>query len=257
MAAGDVEVNITTNNSKAGAFFDGVDDAVTVDRAKVEEPIIASQEMTVSCWLLVRDGLVEESEFLSGGFSANFAFELGMGADERPFFQTVDGGTLKKATPLTSLEFCRWYFIMGTIDSTNIKIYQDNVEVNSLAMGANTIKSNATDYRIGNRSTEEKPAKATISDMQLWNRALTSEERAKVMAGQNVTENRISQWKLQTDYKDSVGDNDGTNSGTHFTIQDDAIAQAIKADRTTPNDSYMMVGMPGGQVVSTVIEEAP
>ena len=45
--------------------------------------------------------------------------------------------------------------------------------------------------------------------------------------------------------------------GSILQIQDQDISAAIKADRVTANDTFLMTGIVGGQMVTAAIEEAP
>jgi len=85
---------------------------------------------------------------------------------------------------------------------------------------------------------------------------LTDTEAVNLAAGINVTRGLRNRWKFDKDYTDSVGGNDGTNSGSILQIVEQDVAAAIKAARTNENDTYMMVGV-AGQIISTVTDESP
>ncbi len=246
MGAGDVEVNVTTNTGRSCAVFDGVDDSV-----KLGLDPVGLGSVTISFWCMT---------YGWGGSGYGRIFDDGKFKvflnNANAVFDAQNDGSNSASSANNSIVFNVWQHWIITREGTDFNFYLNNVLTN----GADHTSGNPTapDYNmyIGNRDGDARGHNGCISDFKIWDKILTASERATVYAGGVVSDGLTHRWKLHNDYKDSVGDADGTNAGSILQIRDDAIAAAIAADRTTANDKYMMVGMPGGQVVTGIIEEA-
>lgn len=263
MGAGAVEVNITTNDSKKGVVFDKVDDFIEYPHNDKFLGANLADGFTISAWINPRSdgegtggGIVNKSE----SSSALNGIEWRMAAGPVISFE-LDGGTVRNSGTIT---LGVWTHILITVTAAQIATSYLNGVVSGtpgdLVKGIDQIITTAK-FIIGNGNSgaQDRTFDGTIMGVKMWNKVLSSDEiTLDASDGNNPTENLILHVPLQGDYDDiSRTELTGTNSGTHFSIVDDAIAAAIKTDRTTANDKYLMVGMPGGQVVSAIIEEAP
>ena len=251
MAAGAVEANVTTNTGKIGAYFDGVDDKI--DLSAIPE-IDKDKPFSVALdYYKTNDDPVLIFTSVKGGTN-RFAITAQTGIAGGIY----NGAAYRAASTTGDPANRKWYNIVYTYNGANTansdsQLYIDGV----LQTGTGTPAPNATaGVRIGMDTGGGKIYKGTIGNMKVWSRLLSPTEAITASTGAPV-QGMIHHWKLATDYKDSVGSNDGTNDGTHFAIIDDAIEAAIKADRTTANDTYLLAKGGRGQIVSAVIEENP
>ena len=233
MAAGDVDAKITSNNSRAGAFFDRVDDKITYS--------ISQQPKTLSFWINPR---IVDNQIIVVRNPANDYF----GMRSAGYWSIYGDGSWSVTTANAIKD--TWQHVAYVWAGTGYIVYLNGVAYET------TTDPEIKPSEFGVSSNQTIPG--ALGDVKFWNRVLTTAEILKDYAGQPITDGLIHRWKLSKDYKDSVGTADGTNSGTFLAIKDDAIAAAIKTQRTTANDVYLMAGFKdNGQIVSAVIEEAP
>ena len=253
MAAGAVESNITSNNSKQGAMFDGVDDYVQVPHNANQLGANLSNGFTLSARINAKSvgevgGKVIDKS--NGGASGEDGFTLNMSSSAARVSFFLNGAGLNGASTLV---IGNWYHVLVTVTAAGAAhIYYDGVSASGVT-GTNAVTDITTTNapRIGGRSgATDRSYDGTISDAKMWNKVLDADEIAlDCTGGKAATSNLIINVPLKN--YDGV-----TNSGSYITIVDDAIAAAIKADRTTANDKYIGVGLKG-QFVSVVVEEAP
>jgi len=251
MAAGAVKVNRTAINSKKCAVFDGVDDIITIPYNAILEP----QNFTISGW-------AKPSSSGGGTFGRLYSKDESNGA-----IVGMNGEGLRLTVGWLSgtnidTPYGVWTHFTFIKDGTNIWRYKNGVKVGVADnYTGGTILYGAGAGIIGGRDTDNnRNYDGAVGDLRLWGRVLTDEEITKNYNGARITKDLIGEWKLGKDYKDtSIYGNDGINSGTYLSEVDDAIAAAIKADRTTANDIYLLTGAgkQNMEFVSTIIEESP
>lgn len=254
MAAGDVEANVSNINAKAGAKFDGVDDYVEVDN------FTNLQNLTLSVWVLANKdiqhtGLLDKYE--PTGSKRSWRWSLA-GSGEIEFYYSSDGASGFSVTSnnnsgadvgiLTHLTLVK--------DGTLLTYYKNGVAISTDTLSFSELFETDVDLYIGRERQNAIYFDGLISDIKIFNKALTTSEVMGNYQGQNIKDGLINRYKLATDYKDSVGTNDGTNSGSILTIADDAVSADIAADRVTANDTFLMTNS-SGQIITSVIEEAP
>ncbi len=249
MAAGAVEVNITSNNSKQCAIFDGVDDYIknmniTIDKA-----------WSIAFSLYTKDG---NRNSILGDITANAGYLYCRdGTKDVAFEPTVDGRGVTLEFDSYGTIIGKWVHYVITAIPTAMNLYMDGAIMDNSPQVpvANDISFNITQIGRAYTAIANSYIKGGLSNLQIYNRELTATEALKLSQGNSIKEGLIHNWKFK-DYTDSIGSADGTNDGTTLGIIDDAIGAAIKADRTGANDKYICAGTIGGQVTSVIIEEA-
>jgi len=255
MAAGAVEVNITSMNAKGCNVFDGVDDYVEIPHNDNQLGANLSNGFTISAWINPRSfGAFSLGKILDKSASGNdglngLTFQL----------QTTTGIRWRTGGVSNNFNNCitlgNWqHFLIIVKSDSKISLYKNGVLEGSADTQGGLINTITTTnvMRIGNNSVDTlRTFDGGIAKVKMWNKVLDATERAKDYAGSLVAkDNLILNVPLHGDYSN------GTNSGSIPQVVEDAVAAAIKADRVTANDKFFMVGV-GGQIVSAVIEEAP
>ena len=252
MAAGAVEVAVTSNNSKACANFDGVDDYVEVPHNINQLGANLSNGFTISAWIMPKSsGEGTQGTIIDKNYGTN-GFGIKLLSSPVCFFKINNSTFIKSGSDYT---FGEWTHFLITVSSTPVgNFYANGVLSGSADQAINQNISTITTTnapRIGNVAGGTTGTfDGAIAQVKMWNKVLTADEIALDYAGSPVA-GTIIDVPLQDNY-DGV-----TNSGTYLGIQEDAIAAVIKADRVTANDKYIIAGLEGGQIVSAVIEEAP
>ena len=241
MAAGDVEVDFTNPNAKIGAYFDGVDDKITISGDALPDV-----PFTISFWEWSRD--------------TNIGYFLCDEIDvDNLFFRRSDGGlkvggslgdtTINEKT--TNNE--QWNHIVLKTDGTTSQIWINGVK--EITTGANNFAGMTNNLMLGNRNDLTRDFKGMISEFRIYNRQLTDDEIIAIYNGDITRTGLTHEYLFNTDYNDSVGNLNGTNSGTRLAIFDSDMAAKIKADRTGINDHYMIATTGKNQIISTIVEE--
>ena len=249
MAAGDCEVNVTTMNGKYGNLFDGVNDYVLRDS---EDNFAATDTKTISVWVKPNaDGV---DTYTSQPIIQIPYFRLHIRVNNQINARYDHIGSAVVATYILNENFRDWVHIVAEYSNngtTNtVKLYVDG----DLKSTINNVNDPADAYA-GNTQNIGRYASiyfnGSIAKVKIWNKVLTPSEIALDYAGRSTaTDNLIFNMPLGGDYAN------GTNNGSIPTIAEDAVAAAIKADRTTANDKYLLTAVKG-QIVSGIIEEAP
>jgi hypothetical protein len=271
MAQGDVEVNINTNNSLKCIKLNGIDENFSV----VTSPFYTASATSFSTNIK----MIFSSEYINGSVGSVFDSASGnpnvnqgifLLLDDRGAgnptngifldFDTVTGGiqAVVKSNVFTSEK--KKYTIGCTYDNvtSTAKIYVDGVDVGATTSGGGTgnfVPRNFT-MKFGSLAGDTTWLKGYVGDIRFHKRALSAAEMLQSHQGKLITNGLIARWNFQDDtFNDSVGSSDGTNNGTQIVIEDVAISKAVFDDRSTANDKYLAVGLPGGQVLTTVVEE--
>jgi hypothetical protein len=162
--------------------------------------------LTVSFWLKAAADQGQFSRVFQKG--SNSGSELIWYVSGTDFRILSSGGTL--TAPLASFCDGSWHLVIYTQDSGgNAVIYSDNTNISSAFVGNPSETSNP--LYIFNDSTNFVPFTGKLKDLQLYNRVITSGERATLFSGGD-----ISATGLMVRYKtnDGVG-NLAADSSTH------------------------------------------
>lgn len=263
MAAGDVTTSIVSNNAKRCAIFDGVDDRIVIENSGILN--IGKEDFSITAWINI-------DSKTDAGHHAIFAKEKAGGTDRIRFYVRDDNklgsffrvdGTSAFETDFggAALSVNTWYFVAATYDRDGNAIGYINAvaeptprdisALNNLEFN-NTENAQISGYDGGNEVWNGK-----IRDVRFYRKVLSVAELTSIMQGSPETNKLIGNWKLNGDYKDSIGSLDGTNSGSFFANVDTEISDQVASQRTTANDKYLITGLEGGQFAVAVIEEAP
>ena len=248
MAVGDIHASLNELKAKRCAIFDGVDDYV--DCGKID--IKGWSEFSMSCWINIAE-LGSTERWLSILHSGGDDIRIWTHTDGKLYFSMDDGDA--ESLIFDNPEIKVWYHVVGVFDGSNVYFYVNNSEIGS---SSETFDFSTADgaVTIGAIGAGSNSVDGAIRDARIYKKALTSTERTKLYNGLNVTDGLVHRYKLDFDYTDSVGDNDGTNSGSYLSAVDDNVSAAIKANRTTANDNYMLTTLAGGKILHAVVEES-
>lgn len=256
MAAGDVSVAITGNNSRKCASFNSNSDEINFgDIWKTEY-----DEFSIAFWI--------KRETLGG---SNYIFSMNdYIANKRGFalltagapvysVVTSDDGINNGTVSTTAAPTDQWQHIVMTVKRTTkaMAFYVDNTKNGDYTLTfvfANNLHSDVTIGAISSNLAFE----GEIADVQFWDKRLTETEITKVYRGEPVPDHLIHKWNFKNNnYDDSVGSADGTSSGTYITVIDDAVALQLATQRVTANDHFLLCATPQGQFLTVGIEESP
>ena len=253
MAAGNVETNITSPNAKAGAIFDGTNDEIDLGDLfetgfnKLSFSLWFKANNTTRRYILSKENVNNDDRFY---------LMLNLTAGKITF--RYEGS----ATGLKEIDYNynnnEWINIIIVINGTTNKIYINGILRDSIASTAPLLSGHSTNMTIGNRPGVGEFFSGIITNFQVYqNKELSITEIENISNNLSAT-GLTNYYKLESDYTDSVGSNDGINVGSMLGISDEDISAAIAADRTTANDIYLIADSGRGkQAISVIIEEAP
>ena len=191
--------------------FDGVDDYV-----KVSSLPATYEEVTVSSW--VKYGANPDSFngmiFWKGDFELNL-YSRGVTADYIRFAANGVQSTIPLSHP--SLDWSEWIHLLGTYDGSIIKIYLNGTLIDD-NFGTGIVDTSGLVPGIGGRASGDLAWNGQISDVRIYNRALSAEEVEQLYKGYDMRNGLVGHWPLNegqgtTAYDRSGNGNDGTLIG--------------------------------------------
>jgi len=254
MVAGDVSVNITKNNAKKCLHFDGVDDYVESAAFSISKPSYVT-------WCLWAKSKTATTDHQEGILYKHIQYEIFWNVNGQlyVYMNTTNEGWHLAVRSNAIIDFDVWHHIAITYDGAEAKIYVDGVE-NVLQQYATTgeIVENSFYLRLGYASgAGDRYWNGQIADIRLYSCLLTAAHLTTLANGDDIQITPTLKWTFKNnDYSADIGGITFTNYGTAIKIIDSDISAVINGARTTANDKYMLVGLVGGQILSTVIEEA-
>jgi len=180
--------------------------------------ILNPSTFTVMCWgKLVASTTATARKLLMKGNGTNNGWRLILlpGSDRSPGsvyaeMKTTDGTNKATTTSDTGPSYWKWAHHAITFDGTYMLKWRDGLSVgNKLDFTGKSWLPSSNDFRIGSNAGSE-PWDGFISDVQFYNRVLTSDEINSAMSG-NTLSGLIGHWKLDGNALDSSGNN---NHGT-------------------------------------------
>ena len=201
-----------------GVYFDGVDDVVTItDNASLQVDYI-----TTSVWIKVPNiGQGSNKGIIAkriGGVNVWYAF---VNVNDRFGAQMVNeaGEYSTQLNSVDAIVINTWYHLAITYDGTTIKMYVNGV-ANSTQAFSGALKKTAANLTIGQQYAQGYNINGIISDVRIYNRALTQGEIKSTMNRYDFADNyTVGIWR----FDDNVGYNTertfdlsgNNNTGTH------------------------------------------
>lgn len=255
MAAGDVDVKITTNRSFKGACFDGINDRAFIS---AQQTFNNAGVQSVSLWFKARTQAAAQGVFAFMNTADNNRLYLtisNLGA-----IQFVCGeASFKTVVAAGAWDEDLWHHVVMVRDATTLTgtVYFDGTLVyDHQAVTPNPNATTATILYIGAIGAGSY-FNGIISDIFIYNKELTQAEVTQLAAGVDVTDKLIMGWLLNNDYNSFCGKYNLTNDGSFLVIADDAAANVISTQRATASATgkYLITKGQRGQVVSVAITD--
>ena len=202
--------NAPTGNAYTGNF-DGTTNYVTTASVSTLSP----PAITVSAWVYV-SGFPAPYNTVMASANTYQALFIKSNGKLATFVATSGGNVGNDGTGAAVLAVGNWYFLSYTYDSVNgLKVYVNGVLDSSLAASGTLLA--ATGQTIIGYYTSAYPRnwKGVVSNVSLYNVALTSTQINTLYGGGTISSGLIGQWKLNegsgtTAIDTSTGGNNGT-----------------------------------------------
>ena len=190
---------------------------------------VPNSAFTFSAWIYPRNNLSEElAGIASTTTDGSAGWRLIIGEQSKSGtldFEGFSGGkkTFSAFSDADVINEDEWVHITAVYDGSNAEIY---VNAQQKAVDEGQLSSDQTlEFSSYYNSTESNLLKGLMSDIRVYNRALTPEEIQELYnwgSGDYArppqeSEGGVSRWKLDGDATDSWGNNDGATSGVNFT----------------------------------------
>ena len=220
-----------------GVYFDGVDDYVGIPAGS---SINLTTRLTLMCWANFKGENSKNTNqgCIAKGYPNKLQYTMGR-------YNTANGNYLFLGLNLNNtwgdvvvssavLKTNQWYFLAVTWDGTTAKAYI-NGNLDNSASASGTLTGDATTegwigaHRYGNSSWER--TNGELSDVKVYNRALTQDEITTLYNGGNVTDGLICHWDFHEGtgltLGDVVGSNDGTITGATWVIVEQDLVKGL------------------------------
>ena len=179
-----------------------------------------SGDLTISAWVYI-DIHKQLNGIISKVSSTDTNYEILVRSTKNITFYTKTSGTLVFTSSTTTITANTWTHVAVTVQNgvTNgTKFYFNGVQ--DATTGTHTVVGNTANLNIGRRTTNEFHMDGKISNVALWNTALSSPEVNTLYNNgtpeASISHSPVSWWKLDnttTGIQDSAGSNNGTNNG--------------------------------------------
>ena len=153
-----------------GFAFDGDGDSIDLGNPS---SLNITGNLTISSWVNINS--------LSDSYPAvvrkenAYALRFKQSDNTLGFFIYNDSGFQLLSSSKTSWNNGEWYYIVGTYDGSNLRIYVNGVEDNSLPVSG-SIDTSADNVHIGNQVNGLDPFNGTIDDVMIFDRSLSAAE---------------------------------------------------------------------------------
>jgi len=162
----------------AALYFDGTDNYIEL-AGKDEAKSLPTGKLTAEAWVAVNSPA--EWGGIVGCLQDNGSFEKGwvLGYNNDKFnFALSTSGDLTYLNASTSFQTGRWYHVVGTYDGSLMRIYVNGTERGRGSKRRGTIDYSPATFVIGCYLDDNEfyPLEGFISEVRLYNRALTSQQ---------------------------------------------------------------------------------
>lgn len=201
MASGDLTSTKLNSEMASCAWFDGVDDTITL--ATTAQDIISSGNISMACWIYPQTlGEASQGRIISDG---KFIMRIGTNNVVRVFSDGATGTT----TANDALTLNSWNHILITRDSTGVTNHYINGTLNGTAdQSSGTPAAATTNIIVG--GTASTNFHGGIKGLKLWHKILSAAEIAKEYDYKPVTDSMRGHWKFDGDATDETGRYNGT-----------------------------------------------
>jgi len=170
------------------------------DYVEVENPPNPTDAITVACWVKSKTPKWNGQGMLISKRNAFLMYPC-QGTKKLQFYLYGDGGWHYTESELTNVDLTRWHHYAGTFDGNMIRLYVDGQEVNNTAYSGK-IAQDANPMYIGYDTGWSNSFNGKMTEVQVWNKALTATEIPKIM-NHKLTgheENLVGYWPLDQGY---------------------------------------------------------
>ncbi|MCK4918754.1 MAG: LamG domain-containing protein, partial [Candidatus Pacebacteria bacterium] len=212
--------------------FDGVNDYVD---AGDDASLNITDEVTVEAWVYSNGTQADDYAAISGK-STSYYLNFNHTGDSLYF--TITDNSINKNT-IYAITHNKWVHIVGTFDSTVIKLYMDSIEVDSTDYTGDIDSNINNKIFIGAYGTTGVASNnffnGSIDSVRIYNRALSAEEvRYHYNKGGPVAEWGFDEGSETTAFDGSWNNNDGTL--TNFGTTDTGTAESGGDNTLTDSD---------------------
>ena len=162
----------TYSSSNGGSLvFDGVNDYVNLGTpSSLTSLYTSNNKVTICVWVRINANVGQDIIFDSG---SNECIQLDLFGNAFRFAITTSGGTIRTAN--NPLNINTWNYCIGTYDGTNVSSYSNGSLVSQVGQTGN-ISSDTSNFIIGNYSNLNYGLNGNISQVSIYNRALSASE---------------------------------------------------------------------------------
>jgi len=167
--------------------FDGVDDYIVIGDNINLQP----EHITMSLWVRFNEDPATTAYFFilhkeQTGAGADTGYILITDEDRFRTEMRIGGSNKNAYTTDGTLVKDKWYHVAVTFDESNLKIYQNGVLHDTTAASGTLDTTNGENLYIGRNTNNTSYAAIEISDVKIFNNALTATEVKELYSGASV-----------------------------------------------------------------------
>lgn len=257
MAVGDLTATIGSSADKNSAFFDGVDDFISIPHDPSFLGVNLPDGLTVCAWVrALSKGETNQGRIFDKSNSSTAGIGLRFGTDGNGAIAVrINAGT--GAASANSAIFgasLKWVHCLATVTAAGVvNIYADGTLSGSADQDGGQALSTITNTNVANIGSRSLATDVTwfgfIKDVRFYNKILTTAEITKLANNEHVSRGLIGHWELKGNANDSGPKGlDGTVTGAIFTHE--SPGNKIQVDfaghnTTSAGDPVIAVPIPG------------
>jgi hypothetical protein len=167
--------------TRGGLRLDGSNDYLNIPHSTALS--IGGTALTVAAWWRFESTgdyqcLVSKNAADGSHAPPYFNYNLGCyaGTPTPRFYVALTGGASADAVGPTGLTSGEWYHLAGVCDAVSARIYVNGEQVDDTSTGGDTIRQSTSSLRIGAHGTGGELGKGLVSDVRVYNVALSAAE---------------------------------------------------------------------------------
>ncbi len=203
---------VSTGAPEVALDFDGTNDYVDVGN---KAPIgISSPTRTVAAWINVRGKPSDWRAIISPISQEMVHFQISPMNTVQAYFYGP-GKEVFSTTAFNTANFNKWFHVLAIWDGTYARMYVNGMQEGISSAGSGSNMAATQPINIGRGYGSSRHFLGQISDVRIYNRALSAEEVEQLYKGYDIRSGLVGHWPLNEAEGETAYDRSGNgNNGT-------------------------------------------
>ena len=246
MVSGAVTVSGAEISGFKGAWFDGVDDKITITNSSID----LRTNFSIFTRFIARYPTVS----LSSVYRTN-TDSYGMVLSGDTFNVSIKDDDSLKSEGNINIDYDNPMTLCQVMKENEFDIYVNGTFSETVVLSGAAIA--AASLFLGFEGGSSRFFNGVIDTLSIYNKPLGAAEITKLHLNQDVTDDLIHKWDFKDGtYNDSVGSANGVNAGSSIKIFEVNTRNFLSGARLSANDKYLIWDGLGNKINSLVMNEA-